>query len=325
MDTLMQIEIQINLFFQGLGVWLTGPFQAITFLGNETFYLLIMPAFYWCIDATLGFRMGVMLVFTNSINGYLKVLFHSPRPYWIDSRVKAFISETSFGLPSGHAQNAASIWGILAASLKRTWLTIVCVVIVILIGLSRIYLGVHFTRDVLAGWLIGILLIVTYMLIERPVSNWISNKPLTLKIAASFIVSIIIIGVGILLNVRAQNWPFPTEWMNQSFAASEVFPDPYNLEGLFTISGVWFGFTSGYAWLLKRKGKILISGSTGKRLVRYSIGLVGVLILYLGLKMVFPESPEWLGLSLRFVRYSLIGLWVSAFAPIVFEKLHLDA
>ena len=166
MDTLMQFEILITLFFQHLGTWLTIPFTAITFLGNEEFYLLVLPALYWCIDAMLGFQVGVMLVLTNSINGILKIIFHSPRPFWVDSRVKAYTSETSFGLPSGHAQNAASIWGTLAVGLKKKWATIICVAAIILIGLSRIYLGVHFTRDVICGWLIGLALLLIYFCSE---------------------------------------------------------------------------------------------------------------------------------------------------------------
>ena len=324
MDLLMQVEIEITLFFQHLGTWLAIPFRAITFMGNEEFYLLVMPALYWCVDATLGFRIGVMLVMTTSINGYFKVLFHSPRPFWVDSRVKAFVSETSFGLPSGHSQNAASIWGLLAANIKKTWTTIICVIVVVLIGLSRIYLGVHFTRDVLAGWLIGILLVVIYMLIEKPIANWIGKKSLIFKIICAFCVSLLIIGIGFSINALAGNWPLPAQWIKQSLAASGVAPDPYSQEGTLTVAGVWFGFTAGYAWWLQKNGKIVVSGNALKRIGRYLIGLVGVGVLYLGLKMVFPSSPEWLGFALRFVRYALIGFWVTAIAPWLFQKLHLD-
>jgi hypothetical protein len=71
--------------------------------------------------------------------------------------------------------------------------------------------------------------------------------------------------------------------------------------------------------------EITVSGSVGKRIGRYLIGLVGVFVLYLGLKLIFPVSPDWLGFGLRYVRYMFIGLWVSALAPLLFEKLHLDA
>ena len=325
MDLLMQFEVQITLFIQHLGTWLVIPFKAITFMGNEEFYLVVMPALYWCVDATLGFRMGAMLVITMSINGYLKVLFHSPRPFWVDSRVKAYTSETSFGLPSGHSQNAAAIFGVLAASLKKRWTTILCIVVVFLIGLSCIFLGVHFTRDVIGGWIIGIMLVGLYFLIEKPITRWIGPKTLVFKIVVSFLVSLIIIALGYLVNAQLANWQMPAAWVNQAIAAGAQAPDPFNVEGNFTVAGVWFGFTAGYAWLLHKLGSIKISGSTGKRIGRYLIGLVGVAVIYLGLKLVFPTSPEWLGLTLRYVRYALLGLWVAALAPMMFAKLQLDA
>jgi Membrane-associated phospholipid phosphatase len=324
MDILMQFEIQITLFFQHLGTWLTIPFRAITALGNEEFYILVFPALYWCVDATLGFRMGVMLVFSNTVNGFFKTLFHSPRPFWVDSRVKAYSSETSFGLPSGHSQNAAAIWGIFAATLKKKWITVVCCISIFLIGISRIFLGVHFTRDVLTGWLIGLILIFVYLWLEKPIQKWIQPKSLTVKIGLIFLVSLLIIGIGYAGNATSIHWPFPSAWTSQAIAAGADAPDPYNMEGTFTIAGVWFGFTAGYAWLLAKKGNILIQGTTSKKVARYLVGLVGVGLLYLGLKLVFPTSPEWFGFVMRYVRYALIGIWVSAVAPLLFEKMKLD-
>ncbi|MEA5079009.1 MAG: phosphatase PAP2 family protein [Anaerolineaceae bacterium] len=324
MDALLQLEIAVNLFLQHLGSWLAIPFSAITALGNEYFYLIAMPAIYWCVDSALGFRLGVMLVFTNVSNGYFKELFHSPRPFWVDSRVKALATETSFGLPSGHSQNAAALWGTLAGHFKKTWLTIVSIVIIFLIGLSRLYLGMHFTRDVISGWLIGALLVGLYFWLEKPIARWIGPKPLSVKILLSFFVSVLFIAGGLLITASAGQWVLPAEWINNSVAALGVAPDPYDIEGYFTISGVWFGFTAGYAWWQNKKGSFKIQGKLGKRLLRFVVGMVGILVLYLGLKLVFPESPQWLGLSLRFVRYGLIGLWVTALAPWLFEKIHLN-
>lgn len=324
MDALLQLEIAVNLFLQHLGAWLTLPFSAITELGSEYFYLIAMPALYWCVDSALGFRLGVMLVFTNVSNGYFKELFHSPRPFWVDSRVNALANETSFGLPSGHSQNAAALWGTLAGHFKKTWLTIVSILIIFLIGLSRLYLGVHFTRDVISGWLIGALLVGLYFWLEKPIARWIGPKSLALKISLSFFIAVLFILGGLLVTASAGKWVLPTEWSNNSIAALGIAPDPYDIEGYFTISGVWFGFTAGYAWWLAKKGSFKVQGTFGKRALRFIVGMVGILVLYLGLKLIFPESPEWLGLGLRFVRYALIGAWVTALAPRLFEKMHLN-
>jgi membrane-associated phospholipid phosphatase len=319
----LPLEIPINLFFQNLGMWLKPIAAGLSFMGSEWFFILIMPAVYWCIDAGVGFRIGLMLVATNSLNGYLKVLFHSPRPYWVDPNVKALAQETSFGLPSGHSQNSASLWGLAAAKFKKSWFTIVSIAAILFIGVSRLYLGMHFTRDVLCGWAIGGLLIVVFMLLEKPVTSWITKKSLAFQVLFTFFVCVLIIGLGYASVMADAKWAMPAVWTTNAAAAGGAVPDPFNMEGLFTISGVLFGFASGYAWLLKKKGSVVVKGSLGTRVTRYLIGLVGVLVLYLGLKVIFPADPTWLGLCLRFVRYALIGVWVSALAPLLFEKLKL--
>ena len=325
MDQLMELEILITLFFQNLGTWLAPFFKIITFLGNEEFYLIVMPAIFWCVDATLGFRLAIMLVMTNSINGYFKVIFHSPRPYWVNSNVKAYIAETSFGLPSGHAQNAFGMWGILAATLKKTWVTIICVITIILIGLSRIYLGVHFSRDVISGWVLGGLLILLYLAIEKPIGRWIGKKSSWFKVLLTFLAAMGIVGLGLLFTFISHfKFQLPSTWISQAEASGNLTPDPFNIEGYFTIAGVWFGFISGYILTLAKKGKIIISGSIWKRIARYLVGILGLLALYLGLKLIFPDTYNWVGFLFRFIRYSLIGFWVSAAAPWLFEKLRLN-
>jgi membrane-associated phospholipid phosphatase len=324
MDIIMQFEILITLFFQNLGEWLTPIAHALSFLGTEIFYILLLPALYWCLDAGLGFRIGVMLVATNSINGFLKILFCSPRPFWVDSRVQAIASETSFGLPSGHSQNSAAILGLLAVKIKKNWLTIVSILGILFIGLSRIYLGVHFTRDVLSGWLIGLLLVGLFIWLEKPVSKWISDKKLAFQIIFALLISILIIALGYLSVFITSGFQIPNDWKDLALASGNVLIDPFNLEGFFTISGVWFGFVVGYAWLLKKNGSIEVAGNFGQRLGRYLIGLAGLIIIYAGLKLVLPENPLWLGFTFRFIRYGLIGLWVSALAPMLFSALKLD-
>lgn len=139
----------IILYLQNLGNWLVPIAEFFTFLGFEEFYLLIMPAIYWCVDSLIGARLAFMLVATTSLNGVLKLAFHSPRPYWVSAEIKALSSETSFGIPSGHAQNAFALWGTWAGSLRKTWAWLMAGFVILMIGLSRLALGMHFPSDVL--------------------------------------------------------------------------------------------------------------------------------------------------------------------------------
>lgn len=324
MDALIDFQIQFTLFWQNLGAWLETPMQAFTFLGSELFFLLVMPALYWSIDPVIGFRAGMMLILSGGLNSVLKALFHTPRPYWVDGDVKALASETSFGMPSGHSQNSAAIWGIIAATIRRRWAYIVAIVLVFLISLSRIYLGVHFLHDVLTGWLAGLIIIIIYLKLESPVSRWLKEKNLGLQLLIAFLFSIALILLGFLARASAVGWTLPQEWVNLALAAGAEKPDPFNIEGVITIAGVAFGFLGGYAWWRNKYGVYEIKCSALKRLARYAFGLLGIVVLYFGLKILFPDEPVLLSAILRFVRYALIGLWVTFFAPLFFRWLRLD-
>jgi membrane-associated phospholipid phosphatase len=323
MESLFPIEINFTLFLQNLGTWLTSPLKIITFLGNEEFYILIMPLIFWCVNSIAGIRTGLMLILSGGINAYLKILIHMPRPYWVDTRVKALTSETSFGLPSGHSQNAASIWGSLAVSLRRKWLTIVVLITIFLIGFSRMYLGVHFLHDVLSGWLVGGLLLWGYMLLEKRIVRWIAPKSLTSQIIYALVFSALIVVLGLISYAAVSKWQLPVEWINNAIAVGADAPDPFSLDGLVTLAGVAFGFLSGLAWWVKKFGFPTIESRLLHRVFRYLIGMVGLAAIYLGLKLILPEEPYLLAQIFRFLRYGLIGLWVTALAPLIFRKLKI--
>jgi len=321
MESLFPIEINFTLFLQALGDWLATPFKLITSLGNEEFYILIMPLLFWCINSLMGIRAGVMLLISGGIKDFLKVIIHTPRPYWIDTRVKAFSTESSFGMPSGHSMDAASIWGVIAASQKRRWVTWLAIVLIFLIGLSRIYLGVHFLHDVLSGWLLGGMILWGYLAAEKPVARWLNQQKLSTQIILAFLFSLALIGLALLARLLISGWQMPAAWSENAFAVSEVFPDPRNISGSVTLAGVAFGFLGGLAWWIKKYGMPQVGKKTYRLILRYLLGMAGLAILYVGLKLVLPEEPELLGNILRFIRYALVGIWVTAGAPLLFRKL----
>jgi len=324
MDGLIDLEVSLNLFLQSLGDWLTRPFQGISMLATEYFFIFIIPLVYWCIDALMGLRMAFLLVMSDSINSFFKMVFHSPRPFWYDAKVKALSQETSFGLPSGHSQNSASIYGIMAYCVKKKGVTILILAVLFLVGLSRLYLGMHFLRDVLAGWLLGALCVAAYLCVEKRLSGWMAKRTLGTQILFSFLFAIIVILVAVVGKSTSAHWVMPAAWIETAAATGGAVPDPFNIEGSVTIAGVAFGFTAGYAGWVKKYGVPVVKGSALKRFARFFVGIVGVVVIYLGLKMVFPEEPILLGYVLRFLRYTLLSLWVSYFAPMLFKKLKLE-
>lgn len=312
-----------NLILQSMGAWLRTPMQFFSFLGTEQFYLFIAPALVWCLDAGLGLRMGLGLAVSSSLNSVLKLVFHSPRPYWVSQQVEALAAETSFGIPSGHAQNAVVVWGILAAWVHKTWAWIVAIVLMLMIGLSRLYLGVHFLGDVLVGWLAGALILWAFMRLERPALAWLSRRPTSQQILVALAFSLGLVLLGFAARMALGEWQTPEAWITLAARAPQAEPiEPLALSGLVSQAGVFFGLALG-GILLNQSGWYDARGSALQRLLRYLIGLVGVLTLYMVLGAIFPRGEALVPYLLRYLRYGLIGLWIAFGAPWLFIRLRL--
>lgn len=312
-----------NLILQSLGAWLLAPMSFFSFLGTEQFYLFIAPALLWCLDAGLGLRLGLGLSISASLNAVLKLAFHSPRPYWVSERVLVLATETSFGIPSGHAQNAVVVWGLLAAWIHKTWAWVVAIFLMLMIGLSRLYLGVHFLGDVLAGWLVGGLILWAILRLERPTLAWLGRRSVSQQILAALAASLVMVVLGALMRTALGDWQTPEAWNTLAMRAPEAEPiAPLALSGLVSQAGVFFGLALG-GILLNRAGWFYAGGPALQRVLRYLIGLVGVFILYLGLGAIFPRGESVVPYLLRYLRYGLIGLWIAYLAPWLFIRLRL--
>jgi len=323
-ESLLQFEIEISLFFQSLGGWLQLPMAFFSFLGTENFFLLIIPALYWCMDAVLGLRIGIMLMLTGWLNSLLKMVFLSPRPYWFDSRVTPHAAETSFGLPSGHSQNSAAVFGLLGISLRKRWAVWLAAFFILMIGLSRIYLGVHFTRDVLAGWTIGFILVGLFLWLEKPISAWFLRRSLAGQITAAFLVALVMtLSIVLVGSLQSTVFSMPADWLANATRKGMEAPTPLDISGGFTLGGTLFGLAAGFFVFFRQYGLFNAAGAPAHKVFRYLIGTLGVVILWFGLGLIFPREADLVSYGLRFFRYTLVGLWVTWFAPLIFIKLKI--
>ena len=322
METLTQNGINWIIAVQALGAWLQAPMEIFSFLGTENFFLLILPLIYWSIDAKVGMQIGFILITSNYLNGVLKLLFAGPRPYWVSDRVIPFAAESTFGIPSGHAQNAVSVWGMIAASYRKSWAWILAIALMFFIGFSRWYLGVHFPHDVIVGWLIGAILLWMFVRFWNPIDDWLRQKTLREQVLLAFIVSMLFIVLGVFSASRLDGYTFPEEWRANALRASDELPAPVSMEGAFTLAGIFFGYAAGAAWIVSRGG-YQADGSLQQRATRFVVGLIGMLILWRGLGLVFPDNADAVSFTLRYLRYSFVGFWVSGGAPWLFFRFKL--
>jgi membrane-associated phospholipid phosphatase len=312
-------------WIQGLGDWLLAPMEIFTFMGTENFYLIVLPVLLWSIDVKLGFRAGVLLITSTSINNLLKLVFSWPRPYWINPEIQAYSTEsTSFGLPSGHAQNAVTLWGRIIAATSRRWLQALLALIILFISLSRLYLGVHFPADVLVGWVFGTLLLYAFLRLEKPVGDWIQRIHLrsALLVCVGFSLAFLALG-ALILNLTAEQ-EIPAEWTQSpqvAVAAGETF-DPRSYDSIVSGAGTLLGLTAGGV-LLFRWNQFSAEGTLDKRVLRYLVGTATLGMIFFGLRILFPSDDSLLSIALRYVRYAITGFHVTYSAPRLFVALRL--
>lgn len=322
MQTLIDAGIAFIISLQGLGDWLTIPMRFFSYLGTEDFFFLVLPLIYWSIDSALGLRVGFILVTSSTFNYLGKLIFAGPRPYWVSSHVRALWSETTFGIPSGHAQDAMSVWGIIAAYRKQVWVWVVAGFLIFFIGFSRLYLGAHFPQDVLLGWLIGGVLVWAFSRFWEPVSAWLGKQSFAQQTVVAFIVSMVFVALGMLVVSWRAGYQIPAQWTDNALLAGMEAPAPVDPNGVFTSAGTVFGLGFGLAWIMSLGG-YQAKGPVWMRSLRYVIGLVGILILWMGLGQVFPRGDGLLVYSLRYLRYTLVGWWVTGGAPWVFIRFKI--
>jgi len=326
MNSILDWSINFIAGLQTSAPWLVAPSQFFSFLVTQEFSLLILPFLYWCVDVRLGLRVGIILVVSNNLNTFFKFVFHQPRPYWVSDKVRVIHAEASYGLPSAHAQNAMTVWGIMAASVKG-WARWLMAAVIFLIGFSRIVLAVHFPTDVLAGWLIGAAILWAFLKWEAPLTAWFNRFTLAQKIGLAFAASMVLLIVSLagLVFVPSAD---PPQWEitaahTISLAAGGSAMNPRVTAGMVRDGGMFFGLAAG-ALLIFQRGGFHARGIWWKRALRFALGVIGVAILWVGLRMVFPRDESLVSQALRYLRYALTGFWISYGAPCLFIKLGLQ-
>ena len=322
MDSLISFGVSFITAFQSLGTWLEAPMKFFSFLGSENFFLLFLPFIYWCVDAALGLRVGLILLVGTGLNDLFKMAMHGTRPYWVSTKVQGLASETSFGVPSGHSQIGAGLWGMIAAYLRKTWVWVVSLLLVFFIGLSRLYLGVHFPHDVLLGWTLGFLTLWAFVKFWDPVAARLKAMSFGNQILTACAVSLAMVLLGALIVLLSKGFVLPADWIVNATRNGGDAPDPFTLDGVITAAGTLFGLCVGLAWKTPRGG-FSAEGPLWKRAARYAVGLVGIFVFYAGLKAIFPSDPGLVTYIFRYIRYIFVGFWVSGGAPWVFAKLQL--
>ncbi|MEN6343538.1 MAG: phosphatase PAP2 family protein [Methanospirillum sp.] len=308
----MTWEIDVVLWLQSF-TWLFLPMAVVSAIGSPAFYLGLMAVLAWWRDARFSFRLGVLLAVTAVTNDIAKLLVHAPRPYWVSSSVLPLELQNSFGLPSGHAELAVALLGLVALRLRRPLATVALGALAFLIGLSRIVRGAHFPLDVLAGFLLGFVVLGAFLLVEPIVARSAARLRPRTRIMIALILSLAAVATSGAVAGTDGLWSPDPAWTGEVADLA-----PVSIEFTLIGAGLALGLVIGREFeRAPRPFRSLAGGLAGTL-----VGLAVLALLWFGVGLALPGA----GLEAAagaYLRSVAIGVWALAGAPAVFAYLGL--
>lgn len=301
---MMELMKSILLFFASIrNSFLNILFEGITMFGEEELLIVMITFIYWNISKRRGYAICLSLMSSASIMGVLKAIVRFPRPWVLIEGFEPLRQGTATGysFPSGHTTNATSAFTSFALLFKKRWVKIFSIIMIVLVPISRLYLGVHWPTDVIAGTIIGVG--CSLFILDRFLRKY-DNKPGSIKDAAIFgaIAFAVMVVLSILLMLgKVDATAF--EDLNLTFAM---------------LSGV----LGGYAMERSTTNFRIKKGHWKLKILRYIIGISTTALFLFGLKPLLSVLGIYNSLT-RGLRYFITGFWAVGLFPMIGVKLKL--
>ncbi len=304
-------------------------FNIINSIGYSEFYIPLLMIIMFGISFRKGFYLLHVLLWTGFVTSLLKDYFGLPRPCDVDINVKLInkgysnatifdsmgathffgglpskvieyyrnVYDYSFGFPSGHVSLTTALWGGIVQLFQKSWVKVLSIILIVLMPLTRMYLGKHFLIDVLGGIFVGIFFI---FLFNYFISKSVWNKEIFSQSITYFPLNI---NKTILL----------IYFLAVPIIVFLILPQD-NSSDLGNLFGLNIGFL-----LLSIKGIPLNKGTLLQKFFRILIALVFYIVFNLLLKTIgFDDVP-----LLEFIRATIVSFILMYGTVQIGIKFHL--
>jgi len=274
-----QLDI-IRFIQQAMSPILNRLVEGITMLGEEEFLIIAIAFIYLVLNKKFGQKIVYIMLTSMTLNTVVKNLVQAPRPIG-EPGVITIRAETAGGysFPSGHTQNISTFLGGVMNKVKKSWFTILSIVSIILVAVSRLYLGVHYPIDVIIGAGLGI----TIALVGSYIFDLYSKHQMLILMTAS-----VFLPFAIYFGIRG-----------------DVLSGDF-----FRSYGLLLGFLAAIAFE-ERFVNFSLQIPHWKKAIRFVLGVALLLGLQLGLKLLFPDY--FIFHMLRYFLIAFIGLGIYPF------------
>ena len=257
-------------------------FIGITVLGEEYFAIAVICLVLWCVNKQAGYRIGLAYITSWFLNFSLKELFHIPRPFELDKSIIPLRPETATGF-SFPSGHTQSISSLSTAVMSCFRKKWIYAVGAILM-LSMAWSRLYLGVHTLMDVAGGALVGIVWIFAANKLFNYVER---TGRKAA-----FLIVGVPMLLGMV--------------FIQTN---DYYKIAGTFT--GLILGYILDSFYI-----KYEVRGLSWQRLLNFLMGMAVLLLIKFLVKKILGDS-----LPADYLRYFLIGIWITVFAPILFKKI----
>ena len=294
--------MELLYFFEKIRVPVLNEFMlVITMLGEETAFLVIALVMFWCVDKYIGYYTLSVGFVGTIVNQFMKLWFRIPRPWVLDSNFtileQAREAASGYSFPSGHTQSAFGTFGSIAYTCKNKIIKVLAIIIPVLVGLSRMYIGVHTPLDVGVSVLVAIALIFAL----RPIVLGGDHKYMPALLAGMFLLSL-----SFLCFVEMYSFPADVDLHNYESGLKNAYTLLGALSGMvivYIVDEKWLNFSTKAIWWAQ--------------ILKVLIGLMLVLLVKSGTKELLNAV---LGESFgRAVRYCLTVITAGIVWPLSFK------
>lgn len=297
----MSFDFAVLEFLQGIRTAAIGDAAVlVSALCNKIVIVALFCLIFWCGNKKYAYGLAMSFVLSALAAQGLKILFAVERPFvrWdkIHPYKKALKTATGYSFPSGHTQVASSLLVYTAFSVKHAWAKVLCFATVFAVMLSRLFLGVHTPSDVLVSFIMTSLICAAVNKF-----SFCLEKKHSLKTA----VFGVCISAAVLVFAYFCGAPF--------VMAEDCIETAVTSLALFVLYYIEINFIE------FDSSKNFIKSKRFANPLKFVLGMLGVLILYVSVGMIEEALPDF-AFAVKNIKNIVVFVWACCVYPIIIKR-----